>query len=115
MSLAAMTRHPRGFFYRDLRVGDGREAQVGRPLRVDYVVRLVDGRIVDRSDPRQPLSLTLGRRETIPAFELGLRGMREGGMRQLVVPPELAYGARGTDAVPPNATLVMLVQLAKVD
>ena len=53
--------------------------------------------------------------QPIVAMELGLRGMNTGGVRQLVIPPHLAYGARGRGRVPPNATLVMIVRLVKVD
>jgi FKBP-type peptidyl-prolyl cis-trans isomerase len=57
----------------------------------------------------------LGERQAIVAMELALRGMKVGGVRQLVIPPDLAYGARGRGRVPPNATLVMIVRLVKVE
>jgi peptidylprolyl isomerase len=114
VDLTQMTRHERGFFWRDFVVGEGRQAQPGLEVRIGYVVRLPDGTEVDRADPERPLLFKLGERQSIAAMELALRSMKEGGIRQLVVPPELAYGPRGRGKVPPNATLVMLVHLVKV-
>ena len=57
----------------------------------------------------------LGERQAIVAMELALRGMSVGGVRQLVIPPDLAYGPRGRGRVPPNANLVMIVRLTKVE
>lgn len=114
VQLARMTRHARGFYWRDVAVGDGRQGAPGLKVQVAYVVRLPDGREVDRAEREQPVTFTLGQRQGIVALELALRDMKEGGVRQLVVPPELAYGVRGRGPVPPNATLVMVVALVKV-
>ncbi|MBX3134330.1 MAG: FKBP-type peptidyl-prolyl cis-trans isomerase [Gemmatimonadaceae bacterium] len=115
VDLAEMTQHERGFYFRDFIVGDGRQGQPGLTVHIAYVVRLPDGTEVDRAEPERPLQFKLGERQSIVAMELALRGMRTGGVRQLVVPPELAYGARGRGKVPPNATLVMIVRLVKVE
>lgn len=115
VELDEMTQHERGFYYRDIIVGDGRQGQPGLTVHIAYVVRLPDGTEVDRAEPERPLQFKLGERQSIVAMELALRGMRVGGARQLVVPPELAYGARGRGKVPPNATLVMIVRLVKVE
>lgn len=115
VELDQMTRHERGFYWRDIIVGDGRQGAPGLPVHIAYVVRLPDGTEVDRAEPERPLTFKLGERQSIAALELALRGMRVGGVRQLVVPPELAYGARGRGRVPPNATLVMIVRLVKVE
>jgi peptidylprolyl isomerase len=114
VELDQMTRHERGFYWRDIVVGEGRQAQPGLEVRIGYVVRLPDGTEVDRAEAERPLMFKLGERQSIAAMELALRAMKEGGVRQLVVPPELAYGARGRGKVPPNATLVMIVRLVKV-
>lgn len=114
VELDQMTRHDRGFYWRDIVVGEGRQAQPGLEVRIGYVVRLPDGTEVDRADAERPLMFKLGERQSIAAMELALRAMREGGVRQLVIPPDLAYGARGRGKVPPNATLVMIVRLVKV-
>ena len=83
-------------------------------MSIGYVVRLPDGTEVDRAESDQPVRFKLGERRAMVALELSLRTMSEGGVRQLVVPPALAYGARGLGRVPPNATLVMIVRLVKV-
>jgi FKBP-type peptidyl-prolyl cis-trans isomerase FkpA len=115
VTLAEMTRHERGFYYKDIEVGTGAEADAGRTVAVDYVVRLADGREVDRMDSDRPLRFRVGDETMVDAFDSGVRGMRVGGTRQLVVPPRLAYGARGAGPVPPNAVLVMMVRLERVE
>jgi FKBP-type peptidyl-prolyl cis-trans isomerase len=115
VTLAEMTRHERGFYYRDVELGSGATADAGRSVRVTYVVRLADGREVDRADADRPLRFRVGDESMVAAFDTGVRGMREGGTRQLVVPPRLAYGARGAGPVPPNAVLVMMVRLERVE
>lgn len=115
VELAQMTRHERGFYYRDVIVGEGRQAQPGQTVYIGYVVKLPDGSEVDRADDNRPLMFKLGERQSIAALEATLRSMKVGGVRQLVVPPDLAYGPRGRGKVPGNATLVMYVRLLKVE
>ncbi len=115
VNLAQMTRHERGYYFYDVLVGDGRQAQPGQTVYIGYVVRLPDGTEVDRADDDKPLMFKLGERQSIAALETTLRSMKVGGVRQLVVPPELAYGPRGRGRVPGNATLVMYVRLLKVE
>lgn len=115
VELDQMQRHDRGYYWRDIIVGDGRQAAPGLTVHIAYVVRLPDGREVDRAEPEAPLMFKLGERQAIVAMELALRGMSVGGVRQLVIPPDLAYGSRGRGRVPPNANLVMIVRLTKVE
>lgn len=112
---AEMTRHPRGFWFREILEGDGTPAGPGRYVEVAYVVRLADGREVDRAERERPLRFRIGDESMIPALDAAVREMREGGARQLVVPPRLGYGARRAGPVPPNSVLVMVVQLVKVE
>lgn len=115
VSLPELTRHPRGFLYRDIEQGNGPRGAVGRWVQVSYVVRLADGREVDRAEREDPVRLRLGERGIIRALDASLREMRVGGVRQLVIPPHLAYGARGNGPVPGNAVLVMVVRLERVE
>lgn len=115
VDLAQMSRHERGFYYHDIIVGEGRQAHTGLTVQIAYVVRLPDGSEVDRADPDRPLRFKLGERQSIPALEATLRSMKVGGVRQLVIPPNLAYGSRGRGKVPANATLVMIVRLVRVE
>ena len=112
---AELTRHARGFYYRDVVEGSGSEALGGRTVHVSYVARLADGREVDRAEPEAPLAFRVGDGSMIAALDAAVRGMRVGGTRQLVVPPRLGYGARGRGPVPPNAVLVMMVKLVRVE
>lgn len=62
-----------------------------------------------------PLEFTLGAGEVLAGWDTGIRGMKVGGIRRLVLPPELAYGARGNgNLVPPNSTLVFEIELLEV-
>lgn len=115
VQLERMTLHERGFYYRELSVGTGELGEPGRMVQVSYVVRLADGRPVDQATPQAPLRFRVGDRSMIPAFDAAVRDMRVGGARQLVVPPRLGYGARGSGPVPGNAVLVIVMRLERVE
>ncbi|AXS40023.1 FKBP-type peptidyl-prolyl cis-trans isomerase [Breoghania sp. L-A4] len=101
---------------RDITVGTGEEANVGETVIVHYTGWLMDGTKFDSShDRNQPLAFTLGERRVIIGWEQGVEGMKVGGKRELIIPPELAYGERGAgDAIPPGATLKFEVELLEV-
>lgn len=100
-----------------LQPGDGAEAVPGSEVTVHYTGWLMDGTKFDSSRDRgEPFSLTLGAGRVIPGWERGLEGMRVGEIRELIIPPELGYGARGAGGViPPNATLRFEVELLDVN
>jgi FKBP-type peptidyl-prolyl cis-trans isomerase len=100
----------------DLSPGTGERAQLGRTVAVHYVGRLPGGAVFDQSRPGEPFELTLGHGEVIEGWDEGLVGMAVGGVRRLIVPPQLAYGDRGVNGViPPGATLEFEVELLRVD
>lgn len=102
----------------DLRIGTGAEAVPGATLAVQYVgVSWSTGEEFDTSwDDRQPIVFTLGEGRVIPGWEQGLAGMRVGGRREIVIPPDLAYGAAGRPPViGPNETLVFVVDLVAAE
>jgi FKBP-type peptidyl-prolyl cis-trans isomerase len=107
---------PSGLRVQELREGSGAMAEPGRRVRLHYVGTLEDGSVFDSSRARnQPFDVELGRGQLIKGFEEGVSGMRVGGLRRLVIPPELGYGDRGAGSkVPPNATLVFEVELLEV-
>ena len=110
-----MTTTPSGLQYRDEAVGDGPEAKAGQNVSVHYTGTLQDGSKFDSSRDRgQPLNFTLGVGQVIKGWDEGVQGMRVGGRRQLVIPPELGYGARGIGPIPPNSTLHFDVELMGV-
>jgi FKBP-type peptidyl-prolyl cis-trans isomerase len=112
-----MTRSPSGLEWTDLEPGTGAEAQSGHVVRVHYTGWLLDGPRFDSSHdrPGNGFSFTLGQSQVISGWEEGVAGMKVGGKRRLVIPPDLGYGARGSGGViPPNATLVFDVQLLEI-
>ena len=112
-----MTVTPSGLKIIDVQIGTGREAMANTNVTVHYDGRLENGKEFDSSRRRgQPFQFRLGAGQVIRGWDEGVAGMKEGGKRQLVIPPELGYGERGAGgAIPPNATLVFDVELLKVE
>ncbi|HUY84278.1 MAG TPA: FKBP-type peptidyl-prolyl cis-trans isomerase [Steroidobacteraceae bacterium] len=106
----------------DLRVGVGSGIRAGQTALVDYTGWLYDpsapghkGREFDSSLSRAPLRFVVGAGHVIKGWDEGIVGMRVGGRRRLVIPPDLAYGDRGAGGViPPGATLIFDVELVAV-
>ena len=96
--------------------GDGVEILNHSKIKVHYIGTLEDGTKFDSSyDRGQPFSFQIGLRQVIEGWENGLMGMRVGGKRTLIIPPELAYGEMGAgDLIPPNATLVFDIEIVEV-
>ena len=109
----AMVKTSSGLQYADLVVGSGREAHAGETATVHYTGTLVDGTKFDSSkDRNKPFSFRLGAGHVIKGWDEGVEGMKIGGTRKLVIPPELGYGARGAGStIPPNARLIFQVEL----
>jgi len=109
---------PANLVVKDLVVGTGAEAIAGKSIVVHYVgVHYTDGKQFDSSwDSGQPLGpFTLGSGAVIPGWDQGLVGMRVGGIRELIIPPSLAYGSNGySPTIKPNETLVFVVDLLRV-
>jgi FKBP-type peptidyl-prolyl cis-trans isomerase FkpA len=106
-----------GLVIDDVRAGQGATAVKGKLVSVHYTGHLTDGTKFDSSyDRGQPIDFHLGAGEVIAGWDQGIEGMKVGGKRKLTIPPELAYGARGTPGgpIPPNATLVFDVELVAV-
>jgi peptidylprolyl isomerase len=115
-----MIELPDGLKYQDDKIGSGAAAAFGDKVTVHYTGWLDDngrkGKKFDSSRDRgQPFTFTLGAQQVIPGWDEGVKGMKVGGERTLVIPPGLAYGSSGADnAIPPNATLIFDVELLQV-
>jgi peptidylprolyl isomerase len=108
---------PKTLQSKDITVGSGDTAQAGDTLTMQYVGVLYDnGKEFDSSwSHGQPFTFQLGAGSVIPGWDQGIVGMKVGGRRQLIIPPDLGYGAQGSPpAIPPNATLVFVVDLLDV-
>jgi peptidylprolyl isomerase len=101
----------------DLEVGDGPEAATGDQVSVQYVgVDYESGEEFDSSwDRGEPFRFQLGAGEVIPGWDEGVVGMKVGGRRELLIPPDLAYGPQGQPPdIGPNATLIFVIDLVSV-
>lgn len=119
LTSTAPTTSTAAFSQTDLVVGTGDQAVSGNQLTVSYTGWLYDatqpngkGRQFDTS---ASFSFTLGAGQVIKGWDQGVVGMRVGGQRRLVIPPDLAYGSTGSGtAIPPNATLVFEIRLLSI-
>ncbi|MFY0571870.1 FKBP-type peptidyl-prolyl cis-trans isomerase [Archangium lansingense] len=100
----------------DVKVGTGTEAKSGKTVTVHYVGTLTNGSKFDSSRDRgQGFTFRLGAGQVIQGWDMGVDGMKVGGVRKLTIPPELGYGAGGfPPVIPPNSTLVFEVELLDV-
>ncbi len=105
-----------GLIYQDLVVGKGASPVTGKKVRVHYTGWLKDGTKFDSSlDRGEPYSFVIGKGEVIKGWDEGVKSMKVGGKRRLIIPPQLAYGKKGAGGVvPPNATLIFEVELLDV-
>jgi peptidylprolyl isomerase len=98
----------------DIWEGDGKEAKAGDTVEVNYVgVAFSTGEEFDASWNRgEPLSFQLGAGRVIAGWDQGIQGMKVGGRRQLIIPPDLAYGNRGAgNVIKPGETLIFVCDL----
>lgn len=99
----------------DIKIGTGDEVKAGDTVEVHYVGKLQSGEEFDSSKKRGvPFEFTVGEGRVIAGWEQGLVGMKVGGERILVIPPELAYGNRAVGPIPPNSTLVFSIELIAI-
>jgi peptidylprolyl isomerase len=106
-----------GLVKQDIKVGSGPAAKAGDAVIVNYVGTLKNGTKFDSSkDPgRTPFEVILGQHHVIEGWEQGLVGMKAGGTRKLTIPPSMAYGDRDMGVIPPNSTLIFVVDMLKIN
>ena len=101
---------------KDLVVGTGPETKTGSVLFVNYVgANYKTGKVFDASWKRkEPFKFTLGAGAVIEGWDKGLKGMKQGGRRELRIPASLAYGSKGQGGIPPNEALIFVIDILKV-
>jgi FKBP-type peptidyl-prolyl cis-trans isomerase FkpA len=116
IDLSAMTKTPDGLYYKDIKEGSGEEAEAGDVAVVHYTGYLPNGKVFDENGASdEPYSFEMGIGRVIRGWDLGVQGMKIGGERLLVIPPDLAYGSKGADnTIPPNTTLVFDIKLVNL-
>lgn len=113
VDLATFTRTPEGLYYKDVTVGTGAEAQPASRVKVAYRMVLANGTPVDSA---AALRIRLkGGDPIIKGWRIGIPGMRVGGSRILIIPPELGYEWRAVGPIPANSVLLFRVQLLGVE
>jgi len=99
----------------DITLGEGKAVERGDQVSVHYVGTLQNGQEFDNSKKRgQTFSFTVGEGRVIAGWEEGLIGMKVGGQRVLVIPPEKAYGENAVGPIPPNSTLIFSIDLVEI-
>lgn len=107
---------PSGLMYVDLVLGEGPSPGKRSRVRLHYTQTLVSGAVFDSTKGREPFEFVYGVDRVIPGWEEGLKTMRAGGSRKLIVPPEMAFGKEGRlGVVPPDATIICDVHLVSVE
>jgi len=110
IDLTAMIHTSSGLYYQDLVVGSGATVAVGDSATVGYSGWLANGTLFDAGS--FPFTVGVGR--VVPGFDEGVLGMKVGGKRKLVIPPDLGYGNRASGPIPANSTLVFEVELQMI-
>lgn len=108
---------PKKLVIKEIEEGTGATAKAGDQVTVQYVgVNYKSGKEFDSSWSRhEPFTFNLGAGEVIRGWDEGVAGMKVGGRRELIIPPELGYGETGSGSIPPNETLVFAVDLIAIE
>jgi FKBP-type peptidyl-prolyl cis-trans isomerase FkpA len=111
VNLTASTKTASGLYYRDIVAGTGKTVAATDSVFVFYQGAFSNGQIFDQLLSAPAFGFVLGANRVIPGWDEGLVGMKVGGVRQLIIPPSLAYGSAGSGPIPPYAVLVFNVTM----
>ncbi|KAK6348622.1 peptidylprolyl isomerase fpr4 [Orbilia javanica] len=98
----------------DHKIGSGPEVRKGQKVSMRYIGKLTDGKMFDSNKKGKPFTFNLGKGDVIKGWDIGIAGMKVGGERKLVIPPNLAYGNKTLPGIPKNSTLVFEVKLLEI-
>ena len=106
-----------GLIIKDKLVGEGSVASKYSIVTVHYIGRLENGKTFDSSKQigKEPIRFTLGAGQVIKGWDQGIIGMKVGGQRKLIIPPNLGYGDQYMGVIPPHSTLIFNVELIEVE
>ena len=110
INLANFTRTSSGLYYEDVALGSGDPAAAGQSVSVSYTGWLTNGSQFDSGQ----FEFLLGAGQVVQGFDEGVQGMRVGGIRRIIIPPELGYGNRGSGPVPPNAIMIFRIEVLSI-
>ncbi len=111
VNIASMTKVNDNLYIQDIVVGTGAVATTGKSVRLNYVGNLTNGSTFDSNQSGGLPAFVLGSGRVIPGWDQGIVGMKVGGKRRLVIGSALGYGPTGQGPIPPNATMVFVVDL----
>jgi FKBP-type peptidyl-prolyl cis-trans isomerase len=104
------------FHVEEISEGSGPEVAGGDYISIHYTGTLTNGEVFDSSHKRgEPFQTRIGVGQVIEGWDMGVVGMKAGGKRRLIIPPQLAYGDRAVGSIPANSTLIFEVELVSID
>lgn len=114
VNLGASTKLPSGMYIRDITVGTGADVVVGQNVSMRYTGALSNGSQFDANTSGTPFTFRLGGGQVIAGWDQGIPGMKVGGVRQLIIPSQLAYGPNDYGPIPGGSILVFTVTVVSV-
>lgn len=103
-----------GLKFQEVESGSGSKLRNGMSVAIRYKGLFTDGTTFDQNHDGSLLKFKLGEGQVVKGLELGMKGMKVGGKRNILIPPHLGYGKRGTSGIPGNAQLVFEIDLIEI-